>query len=102
MRGGCSGDDSCASAVLSDGSHVILHRDWDPLGGGTKGAYVWVTRKDGMSVQVTVRDQWLWTDDQLFALASNPAFGSLKMDKTFVDQADATLKGTFMSPPAGG
>lgn len=99
---GCNDANSCASTVLPDGSTVTLQHNWNPLGGGTQGAYISVIRKDGMSVQVTVRDQSLWTDVALFQLASDPAWGSLKMEKSFVTQADATIKGTFMNPPAGG
>jgi hypothetical protein len=97
---GCRGVSSCGSELLPDGSRVVVQHDWDAMGTGKLGAYIMVIRKDGMSVQVTIRDQSQLTDDQLFAVASSGAWGGLKMDKSFVDQAEATIKGTFMNPPA--
>jgi hypothetical protein len=93
----CGRTPACAAKRFSDGTRIVLQHDWSQPG-GMKGAYVWVVRKDGMSVQVSVRDQSQWTDDQLFALASCGAFGSAKMDKAFVAAA-ATISGSFGSVP---
>ncbi|NUR26248.1 MAG: hypothetical protein HOV83_10440, partial [Catenulispora sp.] len=91
---GCD-EPACASKKLADGSVVTVHHAW-----GGAGAFVAVTRPDGMSVQATARDASKISDDELFALASNGAWGGLKMEKAFVQQAEATITGDFMNPPA--
>lgn len=96
----CKPATSCASKTFPDGSIVMVQHDFDPIRTGKAGAYVRVFRKDGMSVQVSVHDQSMWTDDQLFAVASSGTWGSLKMDKSFVDHAETTITGDFKNPPA--
>jgi hypothetical protein len=94
--GSCSAP-LCASKTLPDGSLVEVQHGW---GTDWKGAFVMVTRPDGMSVQATARDASKITDDELFAAASDGAWGSLKLEKAFVQQAEATVTGEFMNPPA--
>jgi hypothetical protein len=87
----------CATKQMADGSWVTVQHAW---GLDQKGAFVSVARPDGMSTQATVRDASKISDDELFAVASNGAWGGLKLEKAFVQQAEATITGDFMNPPA--
>jgi hypothetical protein len=88
----------CTVTTTADGSEVELRHgspDGDP-----KRASVYVIRPGGMSVQVSVGDAATVSDDELFTLASNGDWGDLKMEKAFVQQAENTIHGDFMNPPA--
>ncbi|NUP53138.1 MAG: hypothetical protein HOW97_38325, partial [Catenulispora sp.] len=88
---------SCTAALLPGGGIVRLGY----IGGDeAKTRYVWVFRPDGMSVQINVSDSSKVSDDELFALAANADWGSLKMEKAFVQNAETTIKGDFGNPPS--
>lgn len=95
----CDAAAFCAAKAFPDGTYVIVKHNFEPTRAGKATAYVQVTRKGGVNVQVTVHDQAKWTDDQLFAVASSGAWATLKMDKSFVDHAEATITGTFNVSP---
>lgn len=88
---------SCTAALLPGGGMIMMGYI---NGDDPKTRYVWLFRPDGMSVQINVSDSSKVSDDELFALAANGDWGSLKMEKAFVQNAEATIKGDFGNPPS--
>jgi hypothetical protein len=93
---GCTSD--CTLFLLPGGGKVELGY----ISGEGKVKFVWLFRPDGMSVQINAYDASKISDDELFALAADGAWGSLKMEKSFVQHAESTIKGDFTDPPSAG
>ncbi|NUR57901.1 MAG: hypothetical protein HOV87_04245 [Catenulispora sp.] len=89
---------NCTLFLLPGGGKVQMGH----ISEGDKGKFVWLFRPGGMSVQINVSDASKITDDELFALAANGDWGSLKLDKAFVEHAESTIKGDFGNLPSAG